>query len=37
MFPNNFQILKCVPPPMKKAVAAHLKALDYAPEMQFHF
>jgi hypothetical protein len=22
---------------MKKAVAAHLKALDYAPEMQFHF
>ncbi|KAL6272173.1 hypothetical protein ACE6H2_022865 [Prunus campanulata] len=31
------QILRCGPPPMKKAMAAHLEALGYAPEMQFQF
>lgn len=31
------QILRCGPPPMNKAVAAHLDALGYSPEMQFQF
>lgn len=31
------QILRCGPPPMNKAMAAHLEALGYAPEMQFQF
>ena len=33
----NFQILRCGPPPMNKAMAGHLEALGYAPEMQFQF
>ncbi|THG07142.1 hypothetical protein TEA_019242 [Camellia sinensis var. sinensis] len=43
-FPNRFnvyyvlnQILRCGPPPMNKAMAAHLEALGYAPQMQFQF
>ncbi|XP_031379657.1 NADH--cytochrome b5 reductase 1 [Punica granatum] len=31
------QILRCGPPPMNKAMGAHLEALGYAPEMQFQF
>ncbi|KAM0989870.1 hypothetical protein ACFX2J_008345 [Malus domestica] len=31
------RILRCGPPPMNKAMAAHLEALGYAPEMQFQF
>ncbi|GLT26242.1 hypothetical protein SLA2020_013240 [Shorea laevis] len=31
------QILRCGPPPMNKAMAAHLEALGYAPAMQFQF
>jgi len=34
---GDFQILRCGPPPMNKAMAAHLEALEYAPEMQFQF
>jgi NAD(P)H-flavin reductase len=34
---EEFQILRCGPPPMNKAMAAHLEALEYAPEMQFQF
>ncbi|KAL6987286.1 NADH-cytochrome b5 reductase [Sarracenia purpurea var. burkii] len=33
----DIQILRCGPPPMNKAMAAHLDALGYAPEMQFQF
>ncbi|KAB1223140.1 NADH--cytochrome b5 reductase 1 [Morella rubra] len=33
----DVQILRCGPPPMNKAMAAHLEALEYAPEMQFQF
>ncbi|CAL5356794.1 unnamed protein product [Camellia sinensis] len=33
----NIHILRCGPPPMNKAMAAHLEALGYAPEMQFQF
>ncbi|KAJ9185725.1 hypothetical protein P3X46_005322 [Hevea brasiliensis] len=33
----DIQILRCGPPPMNKAMAAHLEALGYAPEMQFQF
>ncbi|KAL9272475.1 NADH--cytochrome b5 reductase 1-like protein [Drosera capensis] len=33
----DVQILRCGPPPMNKAMAAHLEALGYAPEMQFQF
>ncbi|PSS35781.1 NADH--cytochrome b5 reductase [Actinidia chinensis var. chinensis] len=33
----DIQILRCGPPPMNKAMAAHLEALKYAPEMQFQF
>ncbi|KAE8037680.1 hypothetical protein FH972_010247 [Carpinus fangiana] len=43
-FPDRFsvhyvlnQILRCGPPPMNKAMAAHLDDLGYAPEMQFKF
>ncbi|KAK4762196.1 hypothetical protein SAY87_030080 [Trapa incisa] len=31
------QILRCGPPPMNKAMAAHLEALGYAPDMLFKF
>ncbi|CAI9787467.1 unnamed protein product [Fraxinus pennsylvanica] len=34
---SDIQILRCGPPPMNKAMAAHLEALGYAPEMQFQF
>ncbi|CAI9754773.1 unnamed protein product [Fraxinus pennsylvanica] len=34
---TDIQILRCGPPPMNKAMAAHLEALGYAPEMQFQF
>ncbi|XP_034225776.1 NADH--cytochrome b5 reductase 1 isoform X2 [Prunus dulcis] len=34
---HDIQILRCGPPPMNKAMAAHLEALGYAPEMQFQF
>ena len=33
----DLQILSCGPPPMNKAMAAHLDALGYAAEMQFQF
>lgn len=33
----NMQILRCGPPPMNKAMAAHLEALEYTSEMQFQF
>ncbi|KAK9715872.1 hypothetical protein RND81_06G195600 [Saponaria officinalis] len=33
----DIQILRCGPPPMNKAMAAHLEELGYAPEMQFQF
>ncbi|KAK4792177.1 hypothetical protein SAY86_022612 [Trapa natans] len=31
------QILRCGPPPMNKAMAAHLEALGYSPDMLFQF
>ncbi|PIA53273.1 hypothetical protein AQUCO_00900094v1 [Aquilegia coerulea] len=34
---SDIRILRCGPPPMNKAMAAHLEALGYAPEMQFQF
>ncbi|XXG41120.1 hypothetical protein AAC387_Pa01g1661 [Persea americana] len=34
---GDIQILSCGPPPMNKAMAAHLDALGYAAEMQFQF
>ncbi|KAG6596195.1 NADH--cytochrome b5 reductase 1, partial [Cucurbita argyrosperma subsp. sororia] len=34
---SDIQILRCGPPPMNKAMAAHLDALGYTPEMQFQF
>ncbi|KAL3535073.1 hypothetical protein ACH5RR_003534 [Cinchona calisaya] len=34
---SDIQILRCGPPPMNKAMGAHLEALGYAPEMQFQF
>ncbi|CAL5425617.1 unnamed protein product [Camellia sinensis] len=34
---SDIQILRCGPPPMNKAMAAHLEALGYAPQMQFQF
>ncbi|KAJ6433988.1 hypothetical protein OIU84_017658 [Salix udensis] len=34
---SDIKILRCGPPPMNKAIAAHLEALGYAPEMQFQF
>ncbi len=30
-------IARCGPPPMNKAMAAHLDALGYAKDMQFEF
>ncbi|XP_058107592.1 NADH--cytochrome b5 reductase 1-like [Magnolia sinica] len=33
----DIQILRCGPPPMNKAMAAHLDALGYTQEMQFQF
>ncbi|KAM7528324.1 hypothetical protein LguiB_031734 [Lonicera macranthoides] len=33
----DVQILRCGPPPMNKAMAAHLEALGYTPQMQFQF
>ncbi|XP_058205441.1 NADH--cytochrome b5 reductase 1 [Rhododendron vialii] len=33
----DIQVLRCGPPPMNKAMAAHLDALEYSPEMQFQF
>ncbi|KAI4341188.1 hypothetical protein MLD38_025944 [Melastoma candidum] len=33
----GIQILRCGPPPMNKAMAAHLESLGYTPEMQFQF
>ncbi|KAL5059031.1 hypothetical protein RYX36_030635 [Vicia faba] len=34
---QDIKILRCGPPPMNKAMAAHLEALEYAPETQFQF
>ncbi|EEF34822.1 NADH--cytochrome b5 reductase 1 isoform X2 [Ricinus communis] len=34
---SDVQILRCGPPPMNKAMAAHLNALGYTSEMQFQF
>ncbi|KAJ9544181.1 hypothetical protein OSB04_023888 [Centaurea solstitialis] len=33
----DIKILRCGPPPMNKAMAAHLEALGYDSEMQFQF
>ncbi|GAB4834943.1 NADH-cytochrome b5 reductase [Ancistrocladus abbreviatus] len=33
----DIQILRCGPPPMNKAMAAHLEELGYTPAMQFQF
>ncbi|CAH9127443.1 unnamed protein product [Cuscuta epithymum] len=34
---SDIQILRCGPPPMNKAMAAHLDAFGYTSEMQFQF
>ncbi|XP_022154484.1 NADH--cytochrome b5 reductase 1-like isoform X2 [Momordica charantia] len=34
---SDIQVLRCGPPPMNKAMGAHLEALGYAPEMLFQF
>ncbi|XP_057787266.1 NADH--cytochrome b5 reductase 1-like [Salvia miltiorrhiza] len=34
---SDIKILRCGPPPMNKAMAAHLEALKYSAEMQFQF
>ncbi|KAK4272377.1 hypothetical protein QN277_020943 [Acacia crassicarpa] len=34
---HDIRILRCGPPPMNKAMAAHLDALGYDPDMQFQF
>ncbi|KAK9122481.1 hypothetical protein Sjap_012083 [Stephania japonica] len=34
---NDIKILRCGPPPMNKAMAAHLDGLGYTSEMQFQF
>ncbi|PIN08084.1 NADH-cytochrome b-5 reductase [Handroanthus impetiginosus] len=34
---SDIKILRCGPPPMNKAMAAHLEALGYTAEMQFQF
>ncbi|KAL0359747.1 UNVERIFIED_CONTAM: NADH--cytochrome reductase 1 [Sesamum angustifolium] len=34
---SDIQILRCGPPPMNKAMAAHLDALGYTAAMQFQF
>ncbi|PPE02898.1 hypothetical protein GOBAR_DD00058 [Gossypium barbadense] len=33
----DIKILRCGPPPMNKAMAGHLDALGYSPEIQFQF
>ena len=33
----SFQVLRCGPPPMNKAMAAHLDDIGYTKEMQFQF
>ncbi|KAI7735235.1 hypothetical protein M8C21_028366, partial [Ambrosia artemisiifolia] len=33
----DIKILRCGPPPMNKAMAAHLEALGYGPELLFQF
>ncbi|KAI9194910.1 hypothetical protein LWI28_010089 [Acer negundo] len=33
----DIKILRCGPPPMNKAMAAHLNDLGYTPQMQFQF
>ncbi|XP_042469080.1 NADH--cytochrome b5 reductase 1-like [Zingiber officinale] len=34
---QDIQVLRCGPPPMNKAIAAHLDDLGYTKEMQFQF
>ncbi|KAD3068399.1 hypothetical protein R6Q59_017591 [Mikania micrantha] len=34
---SDIKILRCGPPPMNKAMAGHLDALEYSSEMQFQF
>ncbi|XP_010931462.1 NADH--cytochrome b5 reductase 1 [Elaeis guineensis] len=34
---SDIQVLRCGPPPMNKAMAAHLDGLGYTKEMQFQF
>lgn len=34
---SDIQVLRCGPPPMNKAMAAHLEALGYTSEMLFQF
>lgn len=34
---SDIRILRCGPPPMNKAMAAHLDAIGYSQEMQFQF
>ncbi|KAK9170652.1 hypothetical protein Syun_002792 [Stephania yunnanensis] len=34
---DDIKVLRCGPPPMNKAMAAHLDALGYSSEMQFQF
>ncbi|XP_021858426.1 NADH--cytochrome b5 reductase 1 isoform X2 [Spinacia oleracea] len=34
---SDIRILRCGPPPMNKAMAAHLEELSYSSEMQFQF
>ncbi|XP_058755749.1 NADH--cytochrome b5 reductase 1-like [Vicia villosa] len=34
---SNIKILRCGPPPMNKAMAAHLEELGYTSDMQFQF
>uniref|UniRef100_A0A2N9F139 Oxidoreductase FAD/NAD(P)-binding domain-containing protein n=1 Tax=Fagus sylvatica TaxID=28930 RepID=A0A2N9F139_FAGSY len=34
---SDIQIRRCGPPPMNKAMAGHLEALEYTSDMQFQF
>ncbi|XP_076912326.1 NADH--cytochrome b5 reductase 1-like [Bidens hawaiensis] len=34
---SDIKVLRCGPPPMNKAMAGHLDALGYSPDMQFQF
>ncbi|KAF9596254.1 hypothetical protein IFM89_008417 [Coptis chinensis] len=34
---SDIRVLRCGPPPMNKAMAGHLDALEYTSEMQFQF
>ncbi|KAF6172361.1 hypothetical protein GIB67_031261 [Kingdonia uniflora] len=34
---EDIQVLRCGPPPMNKAMAAHLDSLEYTSGMQFQF